>query len=842
MNVISKTLNNKFKIILAKDNSNPLVCLQLYVRIGSVWERREEAGYSHFTEHLVFKSTEKFPQNSIMERVTYLGGSINAYTEYDTTCFYITLPSKFVLEGIEILTELTRHANYSKQEFESEKKVVIEELKQFKNDPEEYFLEQIAKNYFKKNPYRFPIIGNKESLINATYLRLKRFYKKYYSSNNCFLIASGDFEESKLMNAVNSHFGNWKPNKIEKIKKVAEDYPEKPKIISIEKNISNDILAFVLPDLAETNPDSYPLSLAMKAFAIGKNSHVYTRLFDNEKLIDSIKVHSLSGINSGASIILVMPKKNADLTKICKIILEELEQFYRFGINEIELKDHKKELIFFYRYAFEYVESLAASLGCEEILTGYENLFKYPDIIESINNSKLNQIISKYFKKDHLYIFHYGNRKFDKTEIKKRLNLVDKKISKITQKKEFYETRLDNGMKVLLKQVYGKPTIGISLSYEVSQLNELKKNRGLNLLTSGLMLYGNEKRNYQQFLNYCTSNGINFGITPQSETTSIKLKCFKEMLPMSLELLSEVTLTPVFPADFFHNLQQIYSSNLDRVKDYPNHYAAKLWKEMIFGKQSNIIDRTGSKTSIKKISLKQIRNWYKNFYHPENMSLSIVGDFNFEEVLRSFENLFVSNIKKGKISIQKPIIESSKNKKKRTFKKMDQSVINIGGFGCTAMETPKNTAFHVLAQIIGGDTNSILFNELREKRGLAYFVEFSFHSIRSLGFWVASAIVDKKRESEAVNMIHTVLHDIKKNGIQTRDLEKTKNYIRGQRLMEEESMLNQAHTLSVLESIGFGYEYYLKWEERLNKVNLKALQKIAEEYFNESEYFIHVLS
>ncbi|MCK4312828.1 MAG: insulinase family protein, partial [Candidatus Cloacimonetes bacterium] len=558
--------------------------------------------------------------------------------------------------------------------------------------------------------------------------------------------------------------------------------------------------------------------------------------------IDSIKVHSLSGINSGASIILVMPKKNADLTKICKIILEELEQFYRFGINELELKDHKKELIFFYRYSFEYVESLAASLGCEEILTAYENLFKYPDIIEKINNSKLNQIISKYFNKNHLYIFHYGNRKFDKTEVKKRLDLVDKKISKITFKKNFYETRLDNGMKVLLKKVYGKPTIGISLSYEVSQLNESKSNRGLNLLTSGLMLYGNEKRNYQQFLNYCTSNGINFGITPQSETTSVKLKCFKEMLPMSLELLSEVALTPVFPSDFFHNLQQSYSSNLDRVKDYPNHYAAKLWKEMIFGKQSNIIDRTGSKTSLKKISLTQIKNWYKNFYHPGNMSLSIVGDFNFEEVLKSFEKLFVSNIKSGKISVQKPIIESLKNRKKRTLKKMDQSVINIGGFGCTAMETQKNTAFHILAQIIGGDTNSILFNELREKRGLAYFVEFNFHSIRSLGFWVASAIVDKKRESEAINMIHTVLQDIKKNGIQNRDLEKTKNYIRGQRLMEEESMLNQAHTLSVLESIGFGYEYYLKWEERLNKVNLKALQNIAEEYFNESEYFVHVLS
>ena len=55
-------------------------------------------------------------------------------------------------------------------------------------------------------------------------------------------------------------------------------------------------------------------------------------------------------------------------------------------------------------------------------------------------------------------------------------------------------------------------------------------------------------------------------------------------------------------------------------------------------------------------------------------------------------------------------------------------------------------------------------------------------------------------------------------------------------------MLNQAQTLSILEAIGFGYEYYLSREERLKKVNLKALHKIAEEYFNEKDYFIHVLS
>ena len=98
MKVTSKKLKNEFKVITARDNSNPLVCLQLYIRIGSAWEERSEAGYSHLTEHLVFKSTKAFPQNAIMNKVTNFGGSLNAYTEFDSTCFYITLPSKFTEE------------------------------------------------------------------------------------------------------------------------------------------------------------------------------------------------------------------------------------------------------------------------------------------------------------------------------------------------------------------------------------------------------------------------------------------------------------------------------------------------------------------------------------------------------------------------------------------------------------------------------------------------------------------------------------------------------------------------------------------------------------------------
>ena len=842
MKIYSRKLKNNLKIIFAEDNTNPLICLQLYVRIGSAWEKEEEAGFSHFMEHLAFKSTGKFPENSIMDRVTFLGGHSNAYTEYDSTCFYLTLPSEFAAEGIEILAELAMNSNFSKTDFCFEKQVIIEELKQFKNDPEDFFIEEILQDYFKKNRYKNPIIGNLNSLKNANPEMLRHFYRKYYTPENCFLVISGDFIEVPIRETIESYFGNWKNIKTNKITIQKENIPLQPAAFSFSKKISNDMLAFVFPDVAEIDPDAYPLYITMKSFAIGKNSKLHTRLFNREKLIDSIKAHSVSGVNNGATIILVMPKNKADLNRIADIIIEEMEHFRKFGMNQNELNEHKKEVLFSYRYSFEYIESLASSLGNEEIFSDYQKFEQYPENIRKITIPDIDNILIKYFNLNSLYLYHIGNRKPDLTKIITKLKKSDRKSVSGVSHKSFFETRLSNGMKVLLKKVVGKPTIGLSLSYNVSQLNESIEERGINLLTSGLLLYGNEKRNYEQFINFCTANGLNFGISPESESTTARLKCFKEMLPLSIELIADVVNKPLFPKDYIQNLKQSYLSNIERIKDYPQYLSGRLWKEMIFGKNSNFLAKEGTKTTLGKITRNQVIHWHKKYFHPENMALSIVGDFDFDKTLSDIEKNYFSKPNGLIKSQQKIILDSAKVMKKRKNYHSNQSIIHIGGLGCSSVETEKNTAFHFLAQIIGGDTNSILFRELRENLGLAYSVDFSFKSIRKMGFFAASAIVDKKREKEAVESIISVLNEVKKNGISNEEIEKTRNYIRGQRLMEEESMLSQAHTISVLETIGFGYDYYLKRDERLKNVNRNILHEIASEYFNQDDYYFHILS
>ena len=176
-----RQLKNGFQIVASSLPSCQIVYLAVFVKTGSNQESDAQRGFAHFSEHLVFKSTRKFPQNSVMDEVSRLGGSVNAFTEYNSTCFYLMLPCQHLEKGLEILSQLTRFANFDQQEFATEKKVVLEELYQYQNDPDEWFFENSLAHFFQRTNYRYPIIGNEENLQKSTPEQLRDFYKQKYT-------------------------------------------------------------------------------------------------------------------------------------------------------------------------------------------------------------------------------------------------------------------------------------------------------------------------------------------------------------------------------------------------------------------------------------------------------------------------------------------------------------------------------------------------------------------------------------------------------------------------------------------------------------------------------------
>ncbi len=800
--------------------------------MGAALETDNESGYSHLTEHLVFKSTKKFPDNKIMETAAWIGGNINAYTEFDSTCFYITLPADKLEQGIEIISELGQNANFNDEEFYSEKQVVLQEKYQYEDDTEDSFIENIAKHYFDKNRYGKPILGTKESLNNATPQKLRDFYNKYYRPNNSFLVITGDFQAKTLYKTVEKYFGNWKKKKVNKIPYQKDNWKSGFKFF--KKSIEDNYLAFVFPEFNENDKNSWFLSAAINMFASGKKSRLYKRLFIKEQLVDSIKIQSIAGVNDGISIIIVIPKNKASLNRIIDVFYEELEKVIKTGFTQDELEKYKKEQIYNFRYSKEYMEALAMSIGMEEVLSSYKNFEKYTEHINAITLENVSEISRKYMTEETLYIYQTGKNKI---EYKRRKPLLSS--SKIIPK-DVWETQIASGTKIIFKKSDKSETVGIAVSLPVSQLYEDVQHRGINSFTLAMLLYGNQKRNYEDFLNYARDNGIAVSVSARMDSSLIKIKCFKENIDKAINLLSDMLFLPTFPKEHFENLKNTNLSMLSKIKNYPNYYSVRLWKEFYFGKNSNLISSEGLASTIKKISLKKIKEWYHTHYIPQNMNIAVVGDFNFEKVYSFLEENFNTQPYRDYRHSKKIILSIPEKRYKEKNINLTQAYINFGGKGLT-LQDKNQTAFAVLSQILGGNADPILFKEIREKRSWAYSVDFDIVKTTDLGYFLINAIVEKKYYKKTISLIKEILtNQIDKNLVDYY-LPRLKTYIKGQKIMDEESVLSQAISLSQLSSIGKDYSYYLNWEKRLNGVSTKMILDVSAKIFKEENFYVYVL-
>jgi predicted Zn-dependent peptidase len=254
-----------------------------------------------------------------------------------------------------------------------------------------------------------------------------------------------------------------------------------------------------------------------------------------------------------------------------------------------------------------------------------------------------------------------------------------------------------------------------------------------------------------------------------------------------------------------------------------------------------VLSKDGTLKTLKQFSKKKVVDWYKNKVYTAPATLCIVGDIDFQRTIDFIGRMF-SKCSFTKDLGHRSIVVSPCEKNKIVVNRgLDQSIINLGGFCMPGRDVELRGGMSVLAQIIGGDINSRMFDLLREKHGIAYSAEFDYDLLNDLGYFDMFTIVDKEKEDFAIELLLKIQADLKRDGVSEGEITKAKNYILGQTLMEEESVLSQAQVISSLLALGYDYEFYLQREDRIKGVCGDGVMKILEEYFNFEDEYLHVL-
>ena len=174
--------------------------------VGGRYETEANMGICHFIEHSLFKGTRKRNALQIAKALENVGGNMNAFTSKEQTCYYATILSEDLPLAIDVLSDLVQNAILDEKEIEREKQVIIEEIKDTEDSPEEFIQDHFYSQLFKKHSLGFAILGSKSTVSGFTQRQVLDFYKRYYVPSNMVVSIAGNFNEGQLLKLIRDKF------------------------------------------------------------------------------------------------------------------------------------------------------------------------------------------------------------------------------------------------------------------------------------------------------------------------------------------------------------------------------------------------------------------------------------------------------------------------------------------------------------------------------------------------------------------------------------------------------------------------------------------------------------
>mgnify|MGYP001569777304 FL=1 len=200
-------LSNGLRVVSEEIPHVRSVSIGIWINVGSRDEEASNNGISHFIEHMVFKGTKDRSVKDIAQSLESVGGYLNAFTGKEHTCYYARVLDEYSELALDVISDLLQNATFPEKDLEKEKGVVIEELKNAEDDPDDIIHDYFDKTLFGSHPLGFPVIGTEPNLRSLVQADLKTYVRNYYVPEKMVLAAAGNIGHATLVKLAEQYFG-----------------------------------------------------------------------------------------------------------------------------------------------------------------------------------------------------------------------------------------------------------------------------------------------------------------------------------------------------------------------------------------------------------------------------------------------------------------------------------------------------------------------------------------------------------------------------------------------------------------------------------------------------------
>ena len=347
------------EVIFDKLESISTCSVGVFVKTGSRDESDTEEGISHVLEHMIFKGTPTRSYFEISEEIDYLGANVNAHTTKEETVFYINALTQFLGKSVDILFDIVTNSTIDEKELEKEKDVIVEEIKMYKDSPDDLVFET---NYAEciNGQYGKPIIGTEESVKGFTAEEIRKYYRERYTKDNILIVVSGNFDKDEIIQKINEYFGKLADTKVDRREKIDFSFNAGKKTVSKDINQVNICISHKSEDY--NSEKKVYTDILSNIIGGSMSSRLFQEIREKNGLAYSVYTYNQYYLSGGLTSTYIGTNLES-YEKAIEITLLEFKKLRENGVTEEELQKSKNKYISRISFAMENPRSRMGILG-----------------------------------------------------------------------------------------------------------------------------------------------------------------------------------------------------------------------------------------------------------------------------------------------------------------------------------------------------------------------------------------------------------------------------------------------------------------------------------------------
>lgn len=852
---VQKTiLANGLTVLTKEVHTTPVVSVQVWYRVGSRNEGPGLNGISHQLEHLLFKGTTNRPIQ-YGRLFSALGSNSNAFTSYDETAYFGTVGRDKLTALLALEADRMQNALINPEQLASEKRVVISELQGYENSPDYRLGRAVMRAAFPNRAYGLPVGGTKVDVERFTVEQVRDYYRTYYSPDNATLVITGDFDTEPVLASVRDIFGNLPQQQKTPPQPMASSSPPAVKAPVVLRQPGSAALLEVVYPLPDANhPDVPALDVMDAILTQGRSSRLYQALVESG-LTSDISAYPAELIEPGWYNISATAAPGQQLSKIDQVLQKSLAALQQRQVSSPELNRAKTQLQAYFTLSNRDVASQASQLAYNQTVSGdYRYSDRYLAGIAKVTAADVQRVARTYLDPAKRTVGFFEptqvsgqpgapaqaapaqteenfspGKPVDPAEVAKYLPTTTLETT-TTQQPLPQQFQLDNGLKVLLLPDASTPTVTLSGHIQAGSSFDPGAKAGIASLTAENLNSGTKTKKALALAQELENRGINLGFDANREGVQVEGTALVKELPTLIATLSDMLQNSTFPQDQLELIRQQALTELQVQLDNPQVLGRRIFQQAVYPKNHPFYTFPTT-TSLKRITRADVTRFYQQHYRPDTTVLTLVGNFQPQQVRSLLQTSFGKWQAKGKPpALRFPEVTVAKGIKRLNpaLPGKAQSVSYLGYQGISRTD-PRYYAALVLNQVLGGDTlASRLGTEIRDRQGLTYGIYSYFQAGQQAGPFLIQMQTAPEDAQRAISSTLTLLKQLRDKGITAAELNGAKRSLTYSYPVELASPDALASTILSNEVYGLQPAEIRDFPRKINAVTQAEVQQAAQ--------------